>query len=97
MLRINDHTHHPPTSMSSTRRKRNIHVVPAGGRSAFVARRAGGRRLFQCPRTQTEAIAIAMRAAKRRKVELVIHRPDGRIRDADSYGRDSPRHRDRKH
>ena len=85
------------TPMSTKRRKRNVHVVPAGGRSAFVPTTAKGRRLVECPRTQTEAIAIAVRAAKRRRVEVVIHRPDGRIRDSDSYGRDSRRHRDLKH
>ncbi|MBL8984434.1 MAG: DUF2188 domain-containing protein [Gemmatimonadetes bacterium] len=86
-----------PIPTSTKRRKRNIHVVPAGGRSAFVPKTARGRRLVECPRTQTEAIAVAVRAARRRRVEVVIHRPDGRIRDSDSYGRDSRRHRDLKH
>ncbi|MBK8248461.1 MAG: DUF2188 domain-containing protein [Gemmatimonadetes bacterium] len=83
--------------MATRRRKRNIHVVPSGGCSAFVPRVARGKRLVECPRTQTEAIAIAVRAARRRRVEVVIHRPDGTIRDSDSYGRDSRRHRDLKH
>lgn len=38
--------------------------------------------------TQKEAINIAREIAKNQKSELVIHRPDGRIRDKDSFGND---------
>ena len=38
--------------------------------------------------TQKEAITIAREIAKNQQSELVIHRPDGRIRDKDSFGND---------
>ncbi len=79
------------------RTKRNIHVVPIEGGRAFVARLARGRSLMRVPATQGIAIRFAIREARRRRCEVVIHRPDGRIRDKDSYGGDSPRHRDTKH
>ncbi len=77
--------------------RRNVHVVPAGGRGAFVVKLAGGRRLTPCPMTQGDAIRRAIPEAVKRRSEVVIHRPDGRIRDKDSYGRDSKRWKDRKH
>ena len=38
--------------------------------------------------TQREAIDRARPIARNKESELVIHRPNGRIRDKDSYGRD---------
>ncbi len=38
--------------------------------------------------TQREAIDRARSIARNKESELVIHRPNGRIRDKDSYGRD---------
>lgn len=38
--------------------------------------------------TQQEAIDIGRRIASNMNSELVIHRPDGRIRAKDSHGRD---------
>jgi Uncharacterized protein conserved in bacteria (DUF2188) len=46
---------------------------------------------------QRDAIEVAIREAKARRSEVVIHRPDGRIRDKDSYGRDPGSVRDMKH
>jgi len=66
--------------------KRDIHVVPRDGGWAKIkegADRAGG--LYD---TQREAIESARDQAMRERVEVVIHRPDGRIRDSDSYGPD---------
>lgn len=77
--------------------RRNVHVVPAGGRGTFIARVAGGEKLFTTPTTQEEAVRLAIVEAKARGSEVVIHRADGRIRDKDSYGPDSPRVRDLKH
>ena len=81
--------------------RRNVHVVPtlAGRplRVRFVARVAGARDSLIEPTTQRAAIAAAMAEAKRRRCEVVIHRANGRIRDTDSYGNDSPRVRDTKH
>ncbi|HNV77424.1 MAG TPA: DUF2188 domain-containing protein [Gemmatimonadaceae bacterium] len=81
----------------SRKERRNVHVVPAGTPGAFIARIAGGAKLFTEPTTQEEAIRLAIVEAKARGSEVVIHRPDGRIRDKDSYGNDSPRVRDLKH
>ena len=80
----------------SRSKHRNVHVVPAGGRG-FVARIARGPLLFAEPTTQGIAIAHAIVEARRGRCEVVIHRADGRIRDKDSYGSDSPRVLDTKH
>lgn len=73
-----------------------MHVVPAGSRR-FVARVARGRILSKVPVSQQDAIAEAIPEAKARRSEVVIHRPDGRIRDSDSYGHDPESVRDTKH
>lgn len=39
-------------------------------------------------RTQEEARQAAREIAKNQKSEVVIHRPNGQIRDKDSYGND---------
>ena len=78
-------------------RRGNVHVVPAGASGRFVARVAGERAPFTAPTTQGLAIRAAIKEARVRKCEVVIHRGDGRIRDSDSYGGDSPRVRDLKH
>lgn len=76
--------------------KRNIHVVPHpdGG---WATRRAGADRVSDRHRTQGDAIDAAKPRAKSDQVELIIHRPDGRIRDSDSYGNDPFPPRDKKH
>ena len=38
--------------------------------------------------SQGEAIEAAREIAQHQQSEVVIHRPDGRIRDRDSYGND---------
>lgn len=78
-------------------RRRNVHVVPAGRSGRFVARVAGAGAALTAPTTQGEAIRVAIREARERRCEVVIHGRDGRIRDSDSYGGDSSRVRDVKH
>ena len=77
-------------------KKRDVHVVPHkdGGWATKTegASRAGSRHA-----TQGAAIERAREQAIRQKTEVVIHRPDGRIRDSDSYGNDPNPPRDRKH
>lgn len=51
-------------------------------------RGAGNRRDTSHHRTQADAAARARGIAKNKRSELVIHRPDGRIRDRDSHGSD---------
>jgi hypothetical protein len=76
------------------RNSRQIHVVPHG--NGWAARRAGSDSVLSNHRTQTAATDASARLARREGGEVVIHRPDGTIRDSDSYGTESSVH-DRKH
>ncbi|WP_374330712.1 DUF2188 domain-containing protein [Soonwooa sp.] len=66
--------------------KKNQHVVPNGDK--WAVKGAGNERNTRVVNTQKEAITIAREIAKNQQSELVIHRPDGRIRDKDSFGND---------
>ena len=74
---------------------KNQHVVPAEGE--WGVRGEGNQRLTSIHPTQGEAIDAAREIAINQRSEVVIHRPDGRIRDKDSYGNDPLPPRDRKH
>lgn len=76
-------------------RKRDIHVVPH--QDGWATRKEGAERAGVVTDTQAEAIERARDQAKREHVEVVIHRPDGTIRDSDSYGNDPNPPKDRKH
>jgi hypothetical protein len=75
--------------------KKNQHVVPADGE--WGVRGAGNSRLTSIHDTQSDAIDAAREIAINQRSEVVIHRPDGTIRDRDSYGNDPFPPRDRKH
>lgn len=75
--------------------KRDIHVVRHG--DGWATRKEGAKRVGTTADTQREAIERAREQAQREKVEVVIHRPDGRIRDSDSYGGDPNPPKDKKH
>lgn len=77
-------------------KKKDIHVVPhkEGG---WATKREGASRAGSKHPTQGAAIDKAKGTAIREKVEVVIHRPDGRIRDSDSYGNDPHPPKDNKH
>ncbi len=75
--------------------KRDIHVVPH--QDGWATRKEGTDRAGVVTDTQREAIERARHQAEREHVEVVIHRPDGRIRDSDSYGNDPNPPKDRKH
>lgn len=77
-------------------KKRDIHVVPHrdGG---WATRKEGAGRVGSRHGTQSDAISRARDQAIRERSEVVIHRPDGRIRDSDSYGNDPVPPRDKKH
>jgi uncharacterized protein YdaT len=66
--------------------RKNQHVVPH--RDGWAVRGEGNSRVTSTHRTQAEAISAARIIANSMKTEVVIHRPNGRIRDKDSYGRD---------
>jgi hypothetical protein len=65
---------------------KRIHVVPHG--RGWATRREGAFDVESRHRTQSTAQEHARAAARREGGEVIVHRPDGRIRDADSYGSD---------
>jgi uncharacterized protein YdaT len=75
--------------------KKDIHVVPH--KDGWATRKEGADRAGAVTDTQKEAIERAREQARRDKVEVVIHRKDGRIRDSDSYGNDPHPPKDKKH
>ena len=76
-------------------KKRDIHVVPHG--DGWATRKEGAQRVGSTADTQRQAIERAREQALRERVEVVIHRSDGTIRDSDSYGRDPSPPIDKKH
>lgn len=66
---------------------KNQHVLPHpdGG---WQVKAEGNTQATARTATQKEAIDIARDIARREGSELIIHRPDGRIRDKDSHGKD---------
>lgn len=74
---------------------KNQHVVPKDGK--WAVRGAGNNRVTSTHSTQSEAIGAAKGIAQNQHSEVVIHRPNGQIRDKDSYGNDPCPPRDTKH
>jgi uncharacterized protein YdaT len=66
---------------------KNQHVVPHKGEWAIKGE--GNEKVTKIVDTQKEAIDIAREIAKNQQSELIIHRPNGQIRDKDSYGNDT--------
>jgi len=66
--------------------KNYVHAVPHNG--SWAVRREGASRVSSTHGTQTEAAAAAREIARREHGEVFIHRPNGQIRDRDSYGHD---------
>lgn len=75
--------------------KKNQHVVPNG--KDWAVKGEGNEKATAIVDTQAEAIKIAREIAINQKSEVVIHRPDGTIRDKDSYGNDPNPPKDKKH
>jgi len=65
---------------------KNQHVVPHS--NGWAVKGAGNQRATSVHDTQQKAINSAREIAKNQHSELIIHRPDGRIRDKDSFGND---------
>ena len=65
---------------------KNQHVVPH--QNGWAVKGAGNQRVTSVHGTQQQAIDTARGIARNKHSELVIHRPDGRIRDKDSHGSD---------
>ena len=66
--------------------KKSQHVVPRGGNWAVVG--SGNSRATIIVETQRDAIDRAREIAINQRTEVVIHRPNGQIRDSNSYGND---------
>ena len=66
--------------------KKNYHVVPKQGE--WAVKGEGNSRYTRVVDTQREAIEIAREHARNQESELVIHRPNGQIREKSSYGND---------
>lgn len=73
--------------------KSSTHVVKSD--SKWVIKQAGIQ--VSTHRTQEIAIKKATTIAKNDRSELIVHRPDGRIRSKDSYGNDPMPPRDTEH
>lgn len=73
---------------------KNRHVVPHHGQ--WAVRIAGSDRVASTHTTQQSAINQARTGAQRDRVEVVIHRSNGQIRDRDSYGNDPNPPKDKK-
>lgn len=75
---------------------KNQHVTPHpdGGWQVIGA---GNEKATARTSTQQEAIEIAKKIAIKQKSEVVIHRPNGQIRDKDSYGNDPIPPKDKKY
>ena len=72
----------------------NQHVVPQG--DEWAVKGEGNERADSLHDTQAEAIERAREIAINQRSEVVIHRPDGTIRDNDSYGKDPCPPKDKK-
>lgn len=75
--------------------KPNQHVVPYN--NDWAVRGEGNGRVTSVHQTQQEAIDVARTIAINNRGEVVIHRPNGTIRDKDSYGNDPNQPKDQKH
>jgi hypothetical protein len=71
------------------------HVVPHGNQ--WAVKGEGNERATSLHNTQAQAIEAGREIARNQQAELVIHRPNGQIRDSDSYGNDPFPPRDNKH
>lgn len=74
--------------------KRDIHVVPH--KRGWALKWEGAERASSIHPTQKQAEDAARPRARAGRVELVVHRPDGRIRDKDSHGLDPNSPKDRR-
>lgn len=66
---------------------KNQHVTPHPN-GGWQVKAAGAERATVRKSTQAEAIKIARQISRNQNSELVIHRPNGQIREKDSHGHD---------
>lgn len=65
---------------------KNQHVIPH--KDGWAVKGEGNERTTSVHNTQAGAIEAAREIARNQRGEVVIHRPDGRVRGRDSYGTD---------
>ena len=65
---------------------KNQHVTKRG--DDWIVKGQGNERATSIHDTQAQAIDAARQIASNQQSELVIHRPNGQIRDKDSHGKD---------
>ncbi|MEJ6982438.1 DUF2188 domain-containing protein [Pedobacter sp. P351] len=65
---------------------KNQHVVPHNG--SWAVRGAGNERVTRTADTQGAAREIARGIAQNQGSEMIVHRPNGQIRERNSYGND---------
>lgn len=65
---------------------KNQHVVPHP--DGWAVKSAGAERATKVVPTQRGAINIARQIAQNQQSETLIHRPNGQIREKNSYGKD---------
>jgi len=75
--------------------KKNQHVTPH--QDGWQVKGANNQKATVVTNTQQQAIEIAKQIAQNQRSEVVIHRPNGQIRDKDSYGNDPVPPKDKKH
>lgn len=75
--------------------KKNVHVVPSG--NGWAVKTEGSAKPLSNHRTQQNALEAGRKVAQQNQGELVIHRPNGQIRDKDSFGNDPCPPKDGKH
>jgi hypothetical protein len=75
--------------------KKAIHVVPHN--DGWATRKPNTERVGRTFPTQKDAIDHGRDQAQRERAEVVIHRPNGQIRDSDSFGNDPVPPVDKKH
>lgn len=78
-------------------RNKNVHVVPQQKGNPWAVKQEGSQKPESTHRTQRAAQDAARKIAKQNHSEVVTHRPNGQIRDSDSYGNDPNPPRDTKH
>jgi len=67
-------------------KKNKIHVVPH--KDGWAVKAEGNPEPLSTHKTQSDAVDAGKPVAKSQEGELVIHRPNGQIREAWSYGND---------
>jgi len=78
-------------------KKKDIHTVYNKDRKLWETKLEGQEKPLASSHTKETAKTKSVREAKKREVEHVIHKRDGKIQDSDSYGNDPIPPKDTKH